>query len=265
MIGKRLSAIAKSIHKAVKSLIPWALLCFLITATGIGFRAYTVVTRVDRYATPEKVAEIGDSFVHSNDAAQITANAASEGLYTLQDSVTDHLNPTIDRAGREMSLTLAEMRKHTKALASRSATTIDITNDGLRKNLEALYLNQLAVNSALLSANQLIQSANGRLTAPEIDRLLEDLAATGHQVRLASEDPAIAEILASAAETTANVSGVTANLDHTTSTVDRYVEAKLFPPPPKGFWGKFKHGLKVAAEWVYLGAGAGYYVVRLAQ
>jgi hypothetical protein len=253
-------------RKAVWDLVAWALLCVLIAVCALGYRAYTFVDRVDRYYTVEKIDELHSSFVHSNDAVQISANGTSELALEFRDLVKDKARPFFDSAREEIEKTGSVVREQAGDVGSASADTIRTTDRAIATNSEAFYLNQTRIGGAALES---IVTFNRRLSAEEIDHLFANLDAASHNVLVTTEDPeiraALEQIVVDSARTVTNAANTTGNLDRTTADLDRYVNSKLFPKPPKGFWNKFKHGLKVTVEWAALGGTVFNPIVRLAR
>jgi hypothetical protein len=263
----------RTIQHIGRELVPWALLCLIVTSTGAAFKIYQTaeVTRgttievreaarkVNTFLTEERLIEQHDRLVHSNDALQIMANTYSEVGNSTKTVIDDHVAPAIDLMSLSVDQRLQSMDR-------KMGEFLDVASVQVGRNGEALYRNQIMIGD---SVNASIVTFNRRLSAPEIDSLLADLAAAGHKVRVTTEDPALNEdlrkLFANAEQISANTAETTKNLARTSGSVDRYVEEKLFPPPPKGFWGKFKHGLKVTVQWVALAGGAAYPIVRLAQ
>jgi hypothetical protein len=261
-------------------LIPWGLLCLIVVSTGAGFKIYQTAeetrasmvevreasARVNRFLTDERLAEQHDRLVHSNDALQIMANTYSEVGYSTKAVIDDHVAPAIDLMSMSVDQRLQSIDREVSAF-------LDVASVEVGKNGQALYDNQRTigkdVDQILANVDRGVVIINRRMDAREIDQILTDLAAAGHNVRVTTEDPeiraALETIVVDGARTVANAANTTGNLDRTTADLDRYVNSKLFPKPPKGFWGKFKHGLKVTVEWAALGGNVLYPVVRLAR
>lgn len=254
-------------------LIPWALLCLIVVSIGAGFKIYQTAEetrgsmvevrdaagRVNRFLTEERLIEQAHRLEHSNDALQIMANTYSEVGYSTKSVLDNHVAPAVD-------LLSLSVDQRMKSIDAKMGEFLDVASIQVGQNGQALYDNQRVIGEdadrVLKNLDRSVTILNRRMDAEEIDQMLADFAASGHNVRLFTEDPEIRKALE---ETVVNVAATTGNVEHTTKTVDRWVEKKLFPPPPKGFWRKFGHGLKVTAQWVVLGGSAAYPVVRLAQ
>lgn len=268
-LRQRLRRILKTGRRIGWELLPWALLCLIIVTTGTVYHLNDTIVATRAIVTDAHVVfdqtrmeELQESLIHTNDAGQIMANTYARVGEATEDAINHHVAPGLDRM-------VAEVTKNLRSMDDKLSIVVEATTRQIDQNGDALYLNQLAVGRALDSVNQTIETANGRLAAPEIDQILADLAATGHAVRVTSEDPEILAALKTTvtetAKTSANVAEVTANAAHTTKTVDHYIDSKLYPPPARGFWRKLGRGFKVAATYTLLGGQAGYYVVRLAK
>jgi type IV secretory pathway TrbF-like protein len=269
MQRSRVASIFKNIKRVGWELIPWALLCLIIVSTCAGYKVYETAEetrasmvevrdaagRMNRFLTEERMIEQAARLEHSNDALQIMANTYSEVGYSTKSVLDEHVAPAVD-------LLSVSVDQRMRSMDRKVSEFLDVASIQIGRNGQALYDNQVKIGDSI---NASVVSFNRRLNASEIDQMLTDLAAAGHNVRVVTEDPEIARMLDESSRLVTNAADTAGNLAGTTKSVERYVDTKLFPPPPKGFWNKFKHGLKVTVQWVALGGSAVYPLIRIAQ
>ena len=244
-----------------KGLVPFAVLFCLIPIGVVGWRFNNKLDAFERAA------------ISSADAAQITANTYSEVGYATKDTLDNHVAPAIDQIAADVNKTNREIRVQIKPVANNINAILATTNKGLGDNSAALLYNQnlLAsdVHTNLVTANNVLDNVNGILTGPEIEQFLDDLVASGHQVRVLVEDPELANLITelpkSTLSTAKNVDKLTFEVAGMATTANKKLTETLYPPPAKGFWKKFGRGLKVAVGWLVTGSQAGYYLVRIAK
>lgn len=278
--------VSDTLRRAAWTAVPVALVVVLAVSAAAIYptietarRSRDVVARIDRFLTTDRLHEYHAATVHTGDAAQITANAASETLYTLRDQLVT-LGPAIDTVADDVRQTTAVVRAETRATGPVVRQTIAstdrlvaTTDDVVARNGEMLYQNQAtlgrSIDETLERARATIAAADGVLSGPELAALIEDAAATGHAVRLLVDDPDLRRAIVLAAQGAAattvtsavfmNEAAGTARLLH------RKVDALLFPPPPRTFWGRVGRVLKTTAQWVTVGGSAGYWLIRIAR
>jgi hypothetical protein len=268
LIMKTTLQILKTLKTIAWNLVPWCLICLLIVGIATLYHANIAATNTAaitqstrEFLTKDRMNEFHESIIHSNDAAQIMANTYARVGISTQVALDKHVSPGIDILVLNLTKSLHAIEANTSVLLATANRQLDRNGDNIATNLQSSNRAIERADNALDSLDTTIQSLNRRISAPEIDQMLSDLAATGRQVRVTSEDP---EILAALKTTLQNTANTTGNLDHTTKLVDTYVENQLFPKPPRGFWAKFKNGLKVTAGWVGV-AGKGFYLINLAK
>lgn len=248
--------------------VPCAILAVLIPVSMLAWTIWS------RYDTWERAA------ISSADAAQITANTYSEVGYATRDTLEQHVGPAVDELrtqigviGSEVAATNRTIRREVAPTMGATRSVIEDTGKGVSENLSAFRTNQDAVTAGVTKnldeSARLVGAITAKLEGPELEQLLADLAATGHRVRVVVEDPAIEAdlraILSNANRTTEGLANVTVELGGTAATVHRKIDETLYPPPPKGFWGKVGRAFKVTAGYLTTGLQAGYYLVRIAQ
>lgn len=244
-----------------KGLVPFAIIFALIPIGIVGFRLNGKLDNFERAA------------ISSADAAQITANTYSEVGYATKDTLDNHVSPAIDQIAADVNKTNREIRGQIRPLADNINAVIKTTDKSLDQNSTAFLANQNLiandVHTNLVSANKILDNANGILTGTEIEQLLSDLAASGHRVRVIVEDPALQQALVDlppiVTSTATNVDKITFEVAGMATTANKKLNETLYPPPAKGFWGKFGRGLKVSLGWLVTGAQTGYYLFRIAK
>lgn len=263
----------------INSLLALALVV-AVFLTGTVFHIYRIANRVDGYLTVERVEDLRAAAVHSGDAAQITANTYSEVGYATRDVIANNLAPAVDEVRAQVRTMGAEFAETNRTLRREVAPTMDLsrsviedTGRGVSENLQGFRTNGDRISDGvvanLAATEKLVDGVTRMTSGPEVQAMVEDLAASGHRVRVIVEDPElereVRSLFANSNRLVSASADITVELSGTAATVRKKVDETLYPPPAKGFWGKLGRGLKVASTYVIGGAQAGYYLLRIGR